>query len=225
MSIMVLRTLVLYLLIVFALRFMGKRQIGELQPGELVTTILISNIAALPIEDYKIPMLGAMIPIILLFCLEIIVSYLGSRHTRFRYLATGSPKIIIKDGLVDQKMMDKLRISAGDLLEEMRQKDIYDIRQVQFAIIETSGKISFYKKADYQNAEKGDVLRKVPQSANPPLAVVTAGTIIKNALHCCGKDERWLLEVLKTNGLELKDVYLMTCDSNGQYSIVEAMKR
>ena len=122
-------------------------------------------------------------------------------------------------------MMDKLRISAGDLLEEMRQKDIYDIKQVQFAIIETSGKISFYKKTDYQNAEKGDVLQNVPQSANPPLAVITAGTIIKNALYYCGKDEEWLAGILRTNKLELKDVYLMMCDSTGQYSIVEVAKQ
>ena len=225
MSIMILRTLILYLLIVFALRFMGKRQIGELQPSELVTTILISNIAAMPIEDYKIPMLGAIVPIVLLFCLEIIVSYLGSKHTPFRYLATGSPKIIMKDGKIDQKMMFKLRISPGDLLEEMRQKDIYDPDQVQFAIIETSGKISFYKKMPFQNSEKGDVLQHVPESTNPPLAVITSGTVIHRALHCCGKDEIWLNDVLRSHKLSKKQVYLMFCDCTGKYTIIEDEKK
>ena len=210
MSIVFLRTIILYLLIIFALRFMGKRQIGELQPSELVVTIMISNIAAMPIENTNIPILGGFIPIFTLICLEVIISYFGTKSMRFRELTTGSPKIIIKGGVIEQSQMSDLRLSASDLVEETRQKDIFDIRDIEFAIVETNGKISIKKKSD---------------SMAPPLVpVISNGTIIKNGLKFCGVSKEWLFNVLSFHKLQSNEVFLMLCDPSQNYHIVKKEK-
>ena len=189
---------------------MGKRQIGELQPSELVVTIMISNIAAMPIENTNIPILGGIIPILTLICLEVIISFFGTKSTRFRELTTGSPKIIIKSGEIDQKQMENLRLSASDLIEEIRQNNITDIRDVEFAIVETNGKISFFKKTD----------RMTP----PPVPIISNGTIIDSGLNFCGLTREWLFGVLTFNKLTTNDVFLMICDPSQNYHIIPKEK-
>lgn len=133
----VLRGVVLYPLVIFAVRLMGKRQIGELQPAELVVTILISNIATLPLEDHNLPLLMGVVPVLVLVSFEVIVSWLSLQFRGFRKLISGSPKIIVKDGVIDQQMMKTLRFSLDDLMTALRSSGVFDMNEVQMAVVET----------------------------------------------------------------------------------------
>ena len=147
MLIIIIRSVLLYILIVFALRLMGKKQLAQLQPSELVTTILISNIATLSLEDSTVPMIYGVIPILMIVCMDVFMSFIMLKNSRFRRLVTGTPQIIITDGIIDRKVMKHLRYSVDELMEAMRECMIFDISQVQYAIVETTGKINFYQKS------------------------------------------------------------------------------
>ena len=151
MLIILLRAILLYLLIIFSMRIMGKRQIGELQPGELVVTMMLSNMAVLPIEDTNIPMLLGAIPILTLMCFEIILSNVGMKNKKFRKFLAGNPIVVIRNGEIDQRALHKLRFTIDDLMEALRGKDVFDITEVDFAIVETNGTLNVFKKFESQN--------------------------------------------------------------------------
>ena len=178
MTIVFIRAIILYALIIFAIRLMGKRQIGELQPSELVITILVSNIATLPIEDPSLPMLMGIIPIIVLVCLDVIMSGATLKFKRLRTIVSGSPKIIIKDGIIDQNQMKVLRFSIDDLMESLHAYNIFDINEVQFAIVETTGQISVYQKFPYQNTTN-EMMKIKGKNSNPPAIIIDDGILLR----------------------------------------------
>jgi len=208
MPIILIRTVLLYALVIFAIRLMGKKQLGELQPSELVTTILISNIATLALEDPDLPLMAGVIPILAIVCLDIFVTTLSIGSDKVRRAVTGSPRILIKDGVIDQKEMKTLRYTIEDLLEAARDSGIFDISTVQFAVAETTGKINFFEKSP-------------EQSQNPPVLTVSDGVPNKDALEEMGLDERWLRRLLHEKNIPLSRVFLLTADENGNYYIVE----
>ena len=159
MTVIIIRTLILYIAVIFSVRFMGKRQIGQLQPSELVITILISNIATLSLEDPDTPLLTGLAPILFLISIDVIVSVLTMNSPGFRRFISGSPQIIIRDGILDHDKLRTLRISYDDLIEALRIINIFDISEVQFAVVETNGQISAYQKQPYRPAEKRDLKR------------------------------------------------------------------
>ena len=146
MYVVFIRTLILYAIVVFGMRIMGKRQLGELQPSELVVTILISNIATLPIENTNIPLLAGVVPILTLMCFEVVVSVCTLKNRRLRTIISGTPRVVISKGVIDQKELANLRYSVEDLLEQLRSSNIFDLREVELAIVETTGALSVYKK-------------------------------------------------------------------------------
>ncbi|MFA5659078.1 MAG: YetF domain-containing protein, partial [Oscillospiraceae bacterium] len=127
MLIVFFRAIILYMIIIFSIRLMGKRQLGELQPSELVVTILVSNVATLPIEDVNIPMLMGIIPILTIVCLDVFMSELSLKFKRIRKIVSGSPKIVVRDGIIDQKTLRDLRFSIDDLMESLRALNIFDV--------------------------------------------------------------------------------------------------
>ena len=215
MLIVFFRAVILYILIVISIRLMGKRQIGELQPSELVITLLLSNIANLPIEDMTIPMSMGIVPIFTLVCLDVILSHCSLKFRGLRKLICGSPKIVVSRGIIDQKQLKDLRFSADDLLESLRSMGIFDINEVQLAVVETTGKISVYQKAQFRPVNNGGMGIKGSQT-DPPQLVVDNGRIIYSALGLIGKDEKWLMKKLGEKGMPLKDVYICTADPSGQ---------
>lgn len=215
MLIVFFRAVILYILIVISIRLMGKRQIGELQPSELVITLLLSNIATLPIEDMTIPMSMGIVPIFTLVCLDVILSHCSLKFRGLRKLICGSPKIVVSRGIIDQKQLKDLRFSVDDLLESLRSMGIFDINEVQLAVVETTGKISVYQKAQFRPVNNGGMGVKDSQT-DPPQLVVDNGRIIYSALDLIGKDEKWLMKKLGEKGMPLKDVYLCTADPSGQ---------
>ncbi len=220
MAIVLIRAVILYVLITFSLRLMGKRQLGELQPSELVVTILISNIAAIPVEDSTVPMIMGIVPILTLVCLDVIMSGIMLKSTRVRKLMIGSPRIIVSEGEILQNEMKRLRYTVDDLVEAMREQQIFDITQIQYAIVETTGKINFLQKKDYQAAEKQDVSAG-GSTKNPPSVIIRDGIIDHEQLKLLDLGEQWLTKILRENNVGEKGVFLMTSDSGGSYTIVK----
>ena len=155
MSVVLIRSLILYIVVIFGVRLMGKRQLGELQPSELVITILISNIATLPLEDTSIPLILGILPILTLVCFEALMSWVTLKSLRMRRIISGRPKIVVRDGQIEQATMQDLRLSVDDLMTALRQQQVFDISQVQFAVMETTGTISVYLKAECQLSDTG----------------------------------------------------------------------
>lgn len=206
MLIITIRTVLLYLLIVFTMRLMGKKQLGELQPSELVTTIMISNIATLALEDASTPMLMGVIPIVMISSLDVILSGIMLKSTKVRKVVSGTARVIISDGKIDQNEMKNLRYTIDDLTEAMREQGIFDISQVQYAIVETTGKINF--------------LQKEEPAQNPPEVIIHDGEINMDGLNRTNLGEGWVKAILKENNTELPKVFFMSADSNGAYFIV-----
>lgn len=220
MAIVLIRAVILYIIITFSLRLMGKRQLGELQPSELVVTILISNIASIPVEDSSLPMIMGIVPILTLVCLDVIMSGIMLKSAKFRKLMIGSPRIIISEGNILQKEMKRLRYTVDDLTEAMREQQIFDITQIHYAIVETTGKINFLLKKDYQPAERQDV-KAGGSTDNPPSVIIRDGIADNEQLRLLGLGEQWLTKTLRENNVGIKGVFLMTADRNGKHTIVK----
>lgn len=219
MLITFLRTVILYFVLVFGVRLMGKRQLGELQPSELVITILLSNIATMTIEETDNPMFAGLIPILSLICFEVISSYLCMKSRRLRRIVSGRPVIIIQNGKIDQKEMRELRFSPDDLMSQLRQNSIFRVAEVDFAIVETTGRLSVYQKYSSRTITPETLeLPEQPEKDSPPVTVVSEGHILEDNLRRCGKDLRWIEKQASRQKLQINDIYLMlagqdnTCD-------------
>ncbi|MBQ3842055.1 MAG: DUF421 domain-containing protein [Ruminiclostridium sp.] len=206
MLIIMIRTTILYTVIIAMMRLMGKKQLGELQPSELVTTILISNIATLSIEDPTIPMLIGIVPILMIVCIDVLMSVVMLKSPKFRRTVTGSPKIIISEGVIDRVELEKLRYTIDDVLEAMRGQSIFDISEVRYAIVETTGKINFFKKDD--------------GATDPPCVVVKDGITEPDGMKSCGMDAKKLGRLLDKNGAKQNEVFLMTVSRDGQCTVI-----
>lgn len=219
MTIILIRTLLLYMVVIFSVRLMGKRQLGQLQPAELVITILVSNIATLSLEDLDIPLLQGVLPIFALVCFEVLMSWISLKCVKVRRLISGSPKIIIRDGKIDQEMMHSLRFSIDDLMTTLRTGGVFAVEDVQFAIVETNGTVSVYQKSTQQPATKEDV-HAVKASVDPPQTIIADGQLREKALEAIGQDKKWLDMILRTSGMKRKEVFLMTADKACRYHII-----
>lgn len=216
----VIRTVILYYVIIFAIRLMGKRQIGDLQPSELVITILISEIAAIPIQDLDIPLIYGILATLTLVLLEMFTSFLAMKSLGLRKLFYGRSAIIIKDGIIDQKMLRKLRVTVPDLMEVLRNQEVFDMSQVAYAILETNGQMSVLLKTDYQTANVNDI-KGIHEESSMPCLIVSDGKLMHEAIKSCKISKEEIRKRLDKCGIELKNVFLMTCDENGKVNIVE----
>lgn len=226
MSIFFLRTIILYFVIVFSLRIMGKRHLGELQPSEFVVAIMISNIATLPIEDTNIPLVAGIVPILTLVSFEVIISSIGLKCKTVRKLVSGNPIIIIRDGVIDQKKMRELRYSIDDLIEQLRSKDIFDISEVAYAIVETNGQLSVFQKYPYRITTNEDLNIPEPRCADsPPMVLISDGELIEDTLNYCNLRKEWLEKTLREQGVEQKDIFIMTCNRAANYHLVLREKK
>lgn len=226
MVVLLIRTVILYIIIVFALRIMGKRQLGELQPSEFVVTILVSNIATLSIEDSNVPLLGSVLPIFMLVICEVAASLIILKSNKIGKIISGNPCIIIRDGAIDQKVMRNLRWSIEDLMEQLRVGNVFDIGEVSCAIVETSGKLSIFKKFESRETTAGMIQAPIGNACDsPPMTIISDGKYVPDALNFCNIKEEWVEGELKKKQLSVKDVFLMTCNRRAQYFIAEKEKK
>lgn len=220
MSIVFIRAAILYAAVIAAVRLMGKRQIGELQPSELAITILISNIATLPVEDPSIPLITGLVPIFTLATLDVLVGFWSLHSWRVRRILCGKPVIVISGGVIDQKKLKELRYTIDDLMEALRSYGIFDISEVQFAVVETTGALSVYEKTKFQAAEKGDVGANA-NPEDPPVIIVQDGILIPEALNRSAISEKRFAEILSNKHLKTADIFLMSVKSDGSFKIVK----
>ena len=222
MIITITRTIILYIFVTLGIRLMGKRQIGEMQPNELVVTLLISEIAAIPLQDTSQPILNGVVAILMLVILEILISVISMKSLFMRKIMNGKSAVIIKNGVIDQQMMKSVRMTVLDLVELLRGQDVFDISTVAFAVLEVNGNLSVLLKSSEQPATAADLNVK-KDKALLPLPVISDGKIIKESLEAIGTDEGAVRKMLK--GDNVSDIFLMTMDRDGNHSIIKQRKK
>jgi uncharacterized membrane protein YcaP (DUF421 family) len=215
----IIRVVILYLFVSAAIRIMGKRNIGELQPTELVITLLLSEFASIPIEDNSVPLINSLIPVMILISLEIINSVISMKSTKFRNISDGNALLIIKDGKLDQKQLKKLRFSVDDVLSALRQKDVFDINEVAYAIIETNGTLSVLLKPQFQNATKQDVKVKTKNDGYT-CPVIIDGVVLKKNLEVLEINKEDIEKILEKKKVHKQEIFLMNIDKNKNAEII-----
>lgn len=213
------RTGIFYIILIICMRLLGKRQVGELQPSELVLTILISEMASIPMQDINRPLTNGIIAIFILVILELLFSVLTIKSQVFRRLFTGKHAIVIKNGVIDQKMLKKLRISVDDLQEALRQKGYFNIEEIAWAILETNGKLSVLPYMSQLPATKKDLnINTVEKSI--PITVISDGKLIKEAFKSEEIKKEIVFKHLSAQNLMIEDVFLMTETKENEYIII-----
>ena len=210
------RTTILYFIIMLSIRLMGKRQISQMDPADLVTTILISNIVTLPIEDAELPLVAGILPTMLLICYEVFTSFIILKIPSLRKKITGSPIVVIEKGCVVQNNLALLRMSSDDLMEQLRLKNVFDIKDVYTAIIETNGEISVQLNWEKSSPTMKDM--RLKGSNTPPQYVVIAdGAFQEDGLKAIHKSKKAIGNIVKSHGLEPKQIYNLTCNTDLEY--------
>ena len=220
MTNILLRTIIIYLFLITIMRLMGKRQLGELEVSELVSTLLLSDIAALPITDQNIPLVYAIIPIVLITTFEISLSVLLTKAPNLKNLISTRPSALIKNGKIDAKEMTRNRISIDELFSELRQKDVSDISEVDYAIMEQNGKLTVIKKRAFSPPTLND-MGITPKENGISHIIIADGKIDKHGLKQAKKSREWLIGYLSAKKLSPADVYIMTFDDSEKIKIIK----
>ena len=215
MAVTLIRATLLYVAIIFLIRLMGKRQIGELQPSELVVTILLSEIASIPMQDNNIPIIHSVVALFALVSYEILTSAIGLKSQKLRTVIQGHPVIVIRKGEIDMKALKKLRMTVNDLISALRQKDVFDISQVSYAISETNGQISVLLKPEYRNSTAGD-LNLNPEDKGMPFAVICDGRMIDDTIIESGLDSDKIKKLVISSKIPIDEIIIMTVTSDGK---------
>ncbi len=214
----IIRTVILYVAVMVSVRLMGKRQIGQLQPGELVVTILLSEIAAIPIQDNEIPLVNSLIPLALLIGFEVLGSVIALKSPRFRSVTAGRPVVLMENGKLDEKKLKDLRLSVSDLLAALRQKDVFDPGDVACAVVETNGSLSVLKQAKTMPASAQDAGVAVKEGGLPR-PVAADGQVLAVTLGGRKTDVESVNKYLRQHRLKAEDVLLLTVDDAGDWRV------
>ena len=215
------RTLILYFILMTGLRLMGKRQIGELEPSELVLTLIISDLAAVPMQDFGIPLVNGVFPIVTLLCVSMLLSFFSLKSIRFRGLVCGHPTVIIRDGKVLQQNMARNRFTVDELLEQLRSQGYSDLTAVKYAVLETSGQVSVLPYTKDSPVTPQVMNLTVQDNVTLPVLVINDGHIMSENLSASGYDALWLDKQLKERRLTSpRQVFFMTVDETGAVTCV-----
>ena len=225
MAIVFIRTLIVYAALLLTMRLLGKRQLGEMELSEFVVAALIADLASHPLQDIGIPMINGLIPILTLFCCEVLIAGLSMKSIRLRALLFGKPSILISHGRIDQKELWKNRFTLDELIQELRAQGALDISRVEYAILETDGKLSVI----LYPAEKPvtAALMNLPApDAGYPYILISDGRIIEENLKRSGKSRSWLDRQLKEHRMKSAgEIFLMTLNGAGQVYLAEKEKK
>ena len=208
------RAVILYLLIIAGVRLMGKRQVGELEPSELVLSLIIADLAAVPMQDFGIPLLAGVIPILTLLALTMLLSVLTMKSLGFRALLCGRPSVVIRRGEIDQGEMRRNRLTVDELLEELRSQGYASPAGVAYAILETNGQLSVLPWERESPPRQGQLGLEV-RERGLPLVLISDGRLLPQNLDASGYGENWLTEQLRRQGFQAEEIFLMTVDEAG----------
>ena len=205
------RTIVLYLVLIATVRLLGKRQVGQMEPSEFVVTMLVANLAAIPMQDGGLPLLSGLVPILTVLGVELLLSALSMRSVRFRRLLCGKPVILIENGKISQAALRATRVTLDELTGHLREKDILDLRSVQYAILETNGNLSVfpYPKEKPASAKDAGIQAK---AQHLPVTIIADGYLYRENLAIAGKNDAWVQKILREKGTILSDTWLLTVD-------------
>jgi uncharacterized membrane protein YcaP (DUF421 family) len=205
------RTVILYLVLIFCIRLMGKRQIGQMEPSEFVVTMLVANLAAIPMQDEGLPLYGGLVPMLTVLGLELVLSGAMLRSIKLRRLLCGKPVILIENGHILQQNLRSTRVTLDELTGHLREKDVLDIRSVQYAILETNGNLSVFPyPADLPASAKEVGI--FPKNRFLPVTVISDGQLLRQNLQYAGKDENWVHQVLGEYRSSIAGTWLLTVD-------------
>ena len=220
MFVILIRTVIIFILLELAVRLMGKRHMGELEIGELVTTIMISEIATLPLQDASIPILYAIVPISVMTVFEIGSSVILTKLPKLKKLVTPGPSILIEKGKINQKELQRLRMSIDELMSALRQNNVSDISEVNYAIMEQNATITVIPKAEYSPPTCKDMNISCKDPGIPHI-IINNGNILVENLKKISKDEKWVTSTLHSNRCRLSDVFIMTVDDCGKICLIK----
>ena len=207
------RTIILYLVLIAVIRLMGKRQIGQMEPAEFVVTMLVANLAAIPMQDGGIPIFSGVIPILTVLGVELVLSALSLKSSKVRKLLCGKPVILIENGNILQQNLKKTRITLDELTGHLREKDVLDIQSVQYAILETNGNLSVFPYPKEKPASARDAGIKARQQYLP-VTIISDGELMTDNLQKARKDRTWLRHVLEERNADIADTWLLTVDGS-----------
>ena len=214
MIVTILRTLIMYIVVVGALRMMGKRQIGELEASELVVTIIISDIAAMPITNIEAPLLVNIIGILVLMVLEVVLSFVAFKNPRARRIMYGKPSTFYQNGKFNQEEMLKQRFNVADIMEEVRGNGATSLDEIEYIVMETNGKVSIILKSQYSPIMPSQMSIKT-EPVRMSYIIIDNGNIIHNCMKMLGLNEEWLRKELQKNGLKsAKEVFYLSFEQN-----------
>ncbi len=219
MSITLIRVTIMYLIITLSIRLMGRRQVGELQSTELVVTFLLSEIIAMSIENSDLPLLNSIVSALLLVAFEIVSSVICMKSEKIRKILQGNPIKVVDNGNLKQNELKKLRLTLDDLLEALREKDCFDLNEVQYAILETNGKISVQLKPEYRTVTnmQND---SVPEDSGIVCPIIYDGKRQSQNYSACNMNDKKIDKLLKQSNVEQKEILLLTADKNGLKTLV-----
>lgn len=219
MSVIFIRAVIIYIAVIIALRIMGKRQIGELTPHELVITILVSQVAIIPLQDNSMPLLNMFVPILIFVSMEILASALSMKSIHFRNLIQGKPLFVIRNGKLDEKQMKRLRFTVDDLVDAVRQKGYFDLSTIQDAIVEPNGTISVLQKAEESPVTPKQLKLSVDENATPVAVIVDGKPVDEYFGQNIVRNSE--IELLVTDsGKKISEIMLLTIDDNGKIFII-----
>lgn len=203
------RAVFLYLVLIATIRLLGKRQLGQLEPSEVAVTMLIADLASIPMQDKNISVMSGLVPIIAVLGIELLLSFISMRSIRFRKLLCGKPVIVMENGKFLQDNMRKNRVTLDELISQLREKDIMDPTTVQYAILETGGNLSVFPYPQERPATAKEAAIAT-QPASLPITIISDGKLIRDNLKKAGKNEKWLQKTLSKNKATLKETFLLT---------------
>ncbi len=220
MLITLIRTIILYVFVILAVRVMGKRQLSDLQPSELVVTLLIADLASLPMENTEKPLISGILPTLILVSCEIIVSIFMMKNSRFRKLICGSPVMVIEDGKILRDKMSSLRITTEDLCVQLRQLGVFSIEDIEYCIVETNGKLSVLQKPEKRNPTAEDMNIKINDDGLE-VVVINDGEFLESSMNINNTNINEIRDIINKENIELKDIFIMTYNKRGDYNIIK----
>lgn len=209
------RTVILYILVLVIMRMMGKREIGQLQPFELAIAIMIADLASIPMANIGIPIFSGIIPILALLMMHLIISNINLKSINMRKIICGKPTILIYRGKIDEKALKKEKFTINELQERLRGNNVFNIGDVEYAILETSGQITVIQKPDKRTTIPAD-FNIMPEYEGIPYDLVIDGKIMHENLKAIGKDEIWLEREVKKFKIRPEEALVVTFDGKGQ---------
>ena len=215
-----LRTICLYLVLILVVRLMGKRQIGEMEPAEFVVTMLIANLAAIPMQDSGIPLLSGLVPILTVLGVQLILAVASMRFISFRRLLCGKPVILIREGTIDQTNLRRARITLDELTEHLRERRSWIWGRYSTPFWKPTVRFPSFPTPQYKPASAKDAGLRVPEQSMP-VTIVSDGKLLESNLAVSGRDRAWLGHQLRSRGCPLRDTYLLTVDGKGNVYFIK----